>query len=247
MGVLNRRRNTADVFADIYRTGRWGGEGEMHSGAGSVHEGIIRQYVFAVRDEIERLGMSGKCFVDIGCGDFRVGSRVASFAGSYIGVDVVPALIKHLSEVHRSERTSFRCINAIDDPLPEGDVCFVRQVFQHLSNDQILRILPKFEAYQHVFITEHIPNRRKPYTPNLDKTQGPDIRLYWNSGVFLDKAPFSVPASKIREILSVSGTPVWSGEDPGEIVTWVYTPSAVTNAHTGFVPTTTQLRCVKSS
>jgi hypothetical protein len=58
----------------------------------------------------------------------------------------------------------------------------------------------------------------------LDK-QGPDIRLYWNSGVFLDQPPFSLPSARLEEILSVPGTPIWKGEDPGEIVTWVYRPA----------------------
>ena len=94
----------------------------------------------------------------------------------------------------------------IEDPLPDGDVCFVRQVLQHLSNDQILKILPKLAAYKYVFVTEHIPTRTKSYTPNVDNPHGPDVRLYWNSGVFLEQPPFSVPVSKMREILSVRGT-----------------------------------------
>lgn len=181
-------------------------------------------YLLAVRNEVECLGMSGMHFVDLGCGDFRMGFRIAPLAGSYLGVDIVPALIEHLTGEFGRDHISFRCINIIDDPLPEGDICFVRQVLQHLSNDQILRVLPKLASYKYVFITEHIPNRRNPYRPNLDKAHGPDIRIYWNSGVFLDQPPFSLPASSLREILSVQGTEVWTGEDPGEIVTWIFTP-----------------------
>jgi hypothetical protein len=97
-------------------------------------------------------------------------------------------------------------------------------VLQHLSNDQIAKILPKLSQYRCVIITEHIPNRAKPYQPNVNKAQGPDIRLFWNSGVFIDRPPFSIPNTLLEEILSVPGTPIRMGEDPGEIVTWAYLP-----------------------
>lgn len=62
-------------------------------------------------------------------------------------------------------------------------------------------ILPKLSRYRCVFIAEHIPNREKSYTPNIDKAQGPDIRLYWKSGVFLDKKPFSISPNQLTEKL----------------------------------------------
>ncbi len=220
-GRINQSRSTSDIFSQIYSTGRWGGDGKFDSGTGTADESVVDPYVVTVRSEIEKLGLSGARFVDLGCGDFRVGRKIATLSGSYTGVDIVPALIRHLEQSHGRDGISFRCINMIEDPLPDGDVCFVRQVLQHLSNDQILKILPKLAAYKYVFVTEHIPNRTKSYTPNVDKPHGPDVRLYWNSGVFLEQPPFSVPVSKMREILSVRGTALWKGEDPGEIVTWV--------------------------
>lgn len=223
--MRNRHKSPAEVFSKIYSSNQWGGKSGFNSGAGTLDCKAAEPYVGAIRDTIEERGFTGTRFVDLGCGDFRIGSQIAPLASSYIGGDVVPALVEYLNRNHGNERISFRCVDMVLDELPEGDVCFIRQVFQHLSNEQIERILPKLSRYRCVFITEHIPNRSKPHQPNLDKAQGPDIRLYWNSGVFLDQAPFSLPSSNLLEILSVEGTPVWEGQDPGEIVTWIYLPS----------------------
>jgi hypothetical protein len=224
-GARNLTKSTAEVFSSIYSSKQWGSAGDFNSGAGTVDGEVASPYVLAVRKALDDLGIIQSRFVDLGCGDFRIGSQIAPLASSYIGGDVVPSLVEHLNRTHGDERTSFRCVDMILDELPEGEVCFIRQVLQHLSNEQIQRILPKLGRYRCVLITEHIPNRAKPYTPNIDKAQGPDIRLYWHSGVFLDQAPFSVPSPKLTEILTVQGTPVWEGQDPGEIVTWIYQPS----------------------
>lgn len=224
-GSMNRSKSTADVFSSIYSSKQWGSAGEFHSGAGTADGGVASPYVEAIRESLGRQGFTNTRFVDLGCGDFRIGSEIAPLSSSYIGGDVVPALVDHLNQTRKTDRISFKTVDMVHDALPEGDVCFIRQVLQHLSNEQIAKILPKLSQYRCVFITEHIPNRAKPYQPNINKAQGPDIRLYWNSGVFLDEPPFSLPADRLEEILTVPGTPVWKGEDPGEIVTWVYRPA----------------------
>ena len=125
-GLLNRRRSATDIFAELCSTGRWGDQDEFYSWVGTGDDGVTSPYLFAIYNEVERLGMSGKRFVDLGCGDFRVGSKLASCARSYFGADIVPVLIEHFNEVHEGGHISFCCINVIDDPLPEGDLCFVR-------------------------------------------------------------------------------------------------------------------------
>jgi len=224
-GAVNSSKSTADVFSSIYSSKQWGSSGEFHSGAGTANDGVANPYVMAIKNSLDQQGLANTRFVDLGCGDFRIGSEFAPLSTSYIGGDVVPALVNHLNQTQKTERISFQTVDMVQDSLPQGDVCFIRQVLQHLSNDQIQKILPKLRQYRCVFITEHIPNRFKAYQPNIDKAQGPDIRLYWNSGVFLDQPPFSIPSSQFEEILTVPGTPIWEGEDPGEIVTWAYCPA----------------------
>ena len=82
-----------------------------------------------------------------GCRDFRVGARLARAGLSYVGVDVVPALIAQNQSQFGGKDVVFVVRDIIRDELPPGDLCVVRQVLQHLSNDQIRAVLPKLRQY----------------------------------------------------------------------------------------------------
>jgi SAM-dependent methyltransferase len=128
--------------------------------------------------------------VDLGCGDFTVGKKIAALGIDYTGADVVPALIRHHSALHGSDRVRFLQLDIVNDTLPEGDLCLIRQVLQHLSNAQIATILPKLARYRHVLITEHYPAPGPHVVPNRDKTHGHDTRIEDDSAVFLEHTPF---------------------------------------------------------
>jgi hypothetical protein len=159
--------------------------------------------------------------VDLGCGDFSVGQRIASGCGRYIGVDIVKPLVDRNRATFGSSTVSFLHANIVEDELPEGDVCLVRQVFQHLSNDQILAVLPKLEQYGWSFITEHHPSEFRLLQPNKDKPHGGSIRAGQRSGVFLDQPPFNVPKSRFRLLMEMPGTSLPGGMDPGVIRTFI--------------------------
>ena len=88
--------------------------------------------------------------------------------------------------------------------LPGGDVCFVRQVLQHLSNADILNFVSKLnlnKPYKYLIVTEHLP-MGKDFDVNLDKKNGKSIRLFTNgSGVILHKPPFNLNFTKVSNIL----------------------------------------------
>jgi SAM-dependent methyltransferase len=150
-----------------------------------------------VRDFIESHHI--KRVVDLGCGDFGVASRLIGSHLHYTGIDVVPDLVRYNQEHFASAHVEFRCMNIIEDDLPEGDLCLVRQVLQHLSNEQILKTLKSLARYRHVIATEHVytgPGLRR----NRDKPQGPGTRMPKRSGVFLDSPPFNCPAKLLLEV-----------------------------------------------
>ena len=136
--------------------------------------------------------------VDLGCGDFRVGRRICSPSYKYVGVDIVPSLIDQLNVSFGSDNASFRHLNIVDQIPPDGDLCLIRQVLQHLSNAEIERVLRNVQKYRYLIISEHIPLFPEHF--NLDKPHGPDIRLSKNSGVFLDEPPFSL---NVENLLTV--------------------------------------------
>jgi hypothetical protein len=192
-------RPVAEVFADAYRRRQWvqNGQQDYSSGTGS-RTAYAQPYcdwvsTFARENRIARL-------LDLGCGDFRVGQRLLTGGDfEYTGVDIVPELIAYNRAHFAGPKVRFECLNIIEDDLPSGELCLVRQVFQHLSNLEIRAALKKCLAYPYVLITEHV-YVGKGSRPNLDKPHGPDTRVYDRSGVFLDKSPFDL---RIRTVLEV--------------------------------------------
>jgi Methyltransferase domain len=189
-------------FAAVYEGKRWGGRRhKFYSGPGSHDNDIVEPYVASVLAFLRSLPTS-PTVVDIGCGDFNVGRRIRHACGRYIACDVVESLIEHNRSRYREMEVDFRCLDIVADPLPEGDIGFVRQVFQHLSNAQILEALPKLSAYRYLVITEHMPSTRD-FVANVDHCEGSGTRLASNSGVVLTSPPFDLNPLSTKEIARV--------------------------------------------
>ncbi len=191
--------NAAEVFSEVYAQKEWGEHTQsdkFNSGSGS-DAAQTSEYCELVNDFVEEHQIER--VVDLGCGDFRVGRQIARPEISYVGVDVVPDLINHNQKTFGADAIRFQLGDLTAGELPDGDLCLVRQVLQHLSNKEIVRAIERCEKYRYLIVTEHIPTGRK-VKPNRDKPHGPDIRLFWNSGVFLDKPPFSRNSTILLEV-----------------------------------------------
>jgi SAM-dependent methyltransferase len=185
----NAGRNAAEIFAEIYRKNRWGGaRGRFHSGSGSSSE-HAQAYADLITAFIKSYDIHR--VVDLGCGDFRVAAQLVHSNILYTGVDIVPDLVRRNREKFAGERVRFECLNIIEDELPQADLCLIRQVLQHLSNEQISRVLANVEQYRYVLVTEHYPATGAVRHKNLDKPCGEDVRVYDGSAVFLDAPPFN--------------------------------------------------------
>src|ERR1700677_4236786 len=195
-----KRLSVSEVFSAIYRSHAWGSTEDRPfcSGDGSIREEAVGPYCALIRDFIA--GNNIRRVVDLGCGDFAVGSRFIGPAVHYVGVDVVADLIRYHEERCGAAGVEFRCINIIDnDQLPHGDLCLLRQVLQHLSNAQILKTLKSLRRYRYVIATEHVyagAGLRR----NRDKPQGPGTRIPRESGVCLESSPFNCPAKLMLEV-----------------------------------------------
>jgi SAM-dependent methyltransferase len=196
------------VFTRIYENREWGGESGLYSGTGS-DDPVTGQYCGFVRSFIAQNGITR--IVDLGCGDFRVGSRIASAGGSWIAVDIVEKVVEADRKKYAAlGNVSFECRNIIEDDLPPGQLCLVRQVLQHLSNAEIVAVVGKLRAYDYALVTEHFPAASVRLRPNRDKPHGFDTRVHERSAVVLDKPPFCVPG--VTEVLSVHAAEVISRE-----------------------------------
>lgn len=216
-----KKLSTREVFEKIYETNAWGRpedpEQKFYSGTGS-HDGLVAStYLNAVRGFLQCLDAKPDV-VDLGCGDFSVGSQVRPLCQRYIACDIVAALIEFNKRKFGSLDVDFRTLDLTRDELPPADIVFVRQVLQHLSNAQIKRALPQLaNRYRYLVLTEHLPAKEE-FVPNVDKPAGPGIRLQLESGVVLTSAPFLLQPRNEDRLCQVE-------EDGGMIRTTLYTLS----------------------
>ncbi|MFY7865170.1 MAG: class I SAM-dependent methyltransferase [Roseateles sp.] len=183
------------TFTAIYRSGTWGSNAKTgdryFSGTGSHDPQVVDPYVAAVSAFLRELSGSPSV-VDLGCGDFNVGSKIRQLCGSYTACDIVEELIERNQRVFASLAVDFRVLDMINDDLPAARVFFVRQVLQHLSNADIAQVLSKIPTTcEYLIVTEHLPSKAG-FVPNVDKERGHEIRLRVGSGVVLTAAPFEL-------------------------------------------------------
>ena len=206
---------TKEAMIQIYEKNLWGGNStEFYSGEGSHLTNIIQPYIEAVSIFLKSFEEPIKV-CDLGCGDFNVGKELVSLTKNYVGVDIVPELISRNQRLFQNENLSFICLDLAVDDLPMGDCALVRQVLQHLSNDEVKKILQKLTNYKYVIITEHLP--MGDFVPNKDKISGQGIRLKEQSGIDLFAEPFNWKVLLAKELLSIE-----LEKGKGRIVTTLY-------------------------
>jgi SAM-dependent methyltransferase len=212
-------RPVEEIFSAIYRERKWGtkSDSDFSSGSGSHIQSVVSPYVNAVKGFLESLPCPPSV-VDLGCGDFNVGRQLRPFCGRYVACDVVPALIQRNKSKFGGMQVDFRCIDIIEDDLPDGDIVFLRQVLQHLNNTQILGVVPKLYRYKFLVLTEHVPTNSD-FLPNRDKTTGGGIRLPLGSGIVLTEPPFLL---RVKSGSVICTTNQSLAQYPGIIKTTLY-------------------------
>ena len=192
---------TKDAMTQVYNKHLWGGqEFAFYSGEGSRLPEIVNPYLKAVTAFLSSF-KTKMVLCDLGCGDFNVGKALVKHSKSYIAIDIVPELIAYNKENYKDSRLEFRCMDIAANDLPIADCAILRQVLQHLSNDEIQDIANKLTNYNYVIVTEHLPH--DPFTPNLNIISGQATRLKKQSGVDLLAPPFNLKVKDERELCRV--------------------------------------------
>lgn len=96
-----------------------------------------------------------------------------------------------------------------------ADCIILRQVLQHLSNQEIQNIIKKIVHYKYIILTEHIP--LGDFIPNKDIISGQGNRMKQGSGVHVLVAPFNL---KIKEAQLLGR--YMDKNQKGQIVTMLY-------------------------
>jgi SAM-dependent methyltransferase len=189
------------AFDRIYEEATWSSGGDELSGGGSYGE-VADRYVAFVHDFIDEHSIQS--ILDIGCGDFNVGSRIAPKVARYYAFDVSARIIElNRRRFDTLAHVQFRHANACTDPLPQCGLVTVRQVLQHLTNQQIEAILRNIErsGCSFALISEHLAAQGSGFKPNLDlPSHSADTRAALDSGVVLSAPPFLRRAQLVHSI-----------------------------------------------
>jgi hypothetical protein len=190
-----RYLTSKDIFTEIYFQNAWGkpetSEELFFSGPGSHNEDVVSTYVNAILNFLISFDKKLDA-VDLGCGDFGVGSKIRKYFNNYTACDVVEPLVDFNRGKYKALFVDFLVLDIIKDDLPSGDIVFIRQVLQHLSNKQISEIVNKLtNRYKYIIIKEHLPLNYS-FKANKDKPPGSNTRLDVRSGVVLTLPPFNL-------------------------------------------------------
>ena len=190
------------IFTNIYNTNKWDtnntSEETYYSGTGSYGE-PAQEYVAFLNNFILKNNIAS--VTDIGCGNFAIGKQIVEQNPSlrYNACDVVKNVIEANKRTYGSALVQFQQLDATNEAWPAAELLTIRQVLQHLSNADVKEILSKSKAYKYVIITEHLLLEGTEKEFNKDKPSGPDIRLVDGSGLYIDKPPFNMNATKVLQ------------------------------------------------
>ncbi len=182
-----------EVFTKIYSEHVWGNNtsnpNSYFSGGGSHDVALTGPYIEAVKKFI--LGLTNKPDVmDLGCGDFNIGSKIRGVCNNYIACDIVDSLIEQNRVAFKDLHVDFRVFDLTEEKCESVDIVFLRQVLQHLSNDDIQKGLKNIVPYcKYLVLTEHLPIGSN-FKRNIDKPTGPDVRADLKSGIDITSLPF---------------------------------------------------------
>ena len=200
---------TKKAMEQVYELNLWGGgKADFYSGEGSHKESIVEPYINVISDFLKSFE-TPLDVVDLGCGDFNIGNRLYGLTNKYIGLDIVEDLISRNKLEFKANNLDFDCLNLATDELPAGDCAIIRQVLQHLSNNEVFEVVKRLSAYRYVILTEHIPSGT--FKANLDIVSGQGIRLKYKSGLSLLEPPFNFQVKKYSELISID-VESWKGK-----------------------------------
>lgn len=174
------RPSLAAIFSDIYRTNAWQ-DPESVSGRGST---LARTKVIMSQLPLLLQELNAETLLDAACGDFNWMLYTDLGAVKYIGVDVVPDLIKRNRRQYEDGTRTFAAMDISKDRLPRTDLILCRDCFIHLS---FARTRLTIENFKRTGATYLLCTTHQTVRENIDCPDGS-----WRS-VNLELPPFNFP------------------------------------------------------
>ena len=136
-------------------------------------------------------GLGIQSILDIPCGDLEWMKDVDLGTASYIGADISPSLISHLTANFPNKQ--FQLLNVTKDLLPKVDLIFCRDLFVHLSDKDIQLAINKIKQSGSKYLAT---------TTFSERTKNKNLKFFtreigWRT-LNLEVAPFNFPPALIK-------------------------------------------------
>lgn len=147
---MGGEQDAGRTFSHIYDTDAW----EGGSGVGSTPDATA-----PYREVVARLlgARDVRTVVDVGCGDWQLGSLLDLSGVQYTGVDVVPSVVAANTTRYGRAGVAFAVVDARTGELPPADLLLVKDVLQHWPNDDVWAFLARqLPRYRYVLATNDL-------------------------------------------------------------------------------------------
>lgn len=168
------------IFIEHYKSRLADGE-ESLSGFGSrlVQTIEIRMHIPVLVREF-----SASSMLDAPCGDFHWQKEMELELQQYVGVDIVPDIIRMNQERYGNHIRQFRLLDITKDELPQSDIILCRDCLVHFPFKKIVAALRNFKRSKSSYLlTTTFPQRDE----NRDILTG-----HWRP-INLELSPFDFP------------------------------------------------------
>jgi len=191
--TLVSEQEAESIFSKIYQSGKWSRNelGEGTSGPGSSVNQALPYMKFLEQFLREK---KIKSVIDIGCGDWEFSQFIDWGDVHYTGYDVVESVIQKDKKLYGSDRIKFVKIDILNQEIPKADLLLCKDVFMHLPNESIIRVLNKTNHIKYCLFTSctFTPGR-----PGQNMRLNQDISLGGFRLIDLAKPPFEARGSVV--------------------------------------------------
>lgn len=191
---INSDRKT--TFQRIYKNSVWGNGGDFaYSGPGS-DPNRVPEYIKFICDYINFYQIKSVC--DIGCGDFRIGSEIALQCTQthFTALDIVDEVIaQNRIRYAGLSNCDFQQIDIVQEKPKPAQLAIIREVFQHLSNENIKKSIQNFDNFDEILICNNVLSLEG--NVNAPHQDGADIRKGY---LDLSESPFALSVELLARL-----------------------------------------------
>jgi 2-polyprenyl-3-methyl-5-hydroxy-6-metoxy-1,4-benzoquinol methylase len=140
-----------DIFESIYINKVWKESFATESGPGSTLD-CSEPYLMFLKKYSDKNNIQS--ILDLGCGDFNLMKHFNFTNRTYLGIDIVPYLIEDNNIKYGNCTIKFEATSILNYSFDECfDLIIIKDVFQHLSTDNVKHILSNIKNVKHIIIT----------------------------------------------------------------------------------------------